>query len=43
MLRLALVEDRLLASEEKQADGQEAVQHVGQEARVFLRVPQLMV
>lgn len=39
----ALVEDGLLASEEKQAGGQEAVQHVDQEARVFLRVPQLMV
>lgn len=43
MLHLALVEDGLLASEEKQAGGQEAVQHVDQEARVFLRVPQLMV
>lgn len=42
MLRLALVDDGLLASEEKQADGQKALQHVGREARVFLRVPQLM-
>lgn len=35
------MEDGLLASEEKQVDDQEAL-HVGREARVFLRVPQLM-
>lgn len=28
--------------EEKQADGQETLQHMGREARIFLRVPQLM-
>ena len=41
-LRMALVVDGLLAPEEKQADGQEILQHVGREARIFLRVPQLM-